>query len=189
MAGCFPLSADINSGCEYISNYEYDQEGLAWSHENQALVTKDSNNRTLITDLKLATGKLAYKLNFRVIKPLDGMTETSEEKPFGITYKVEGKITLRGKTPAAALQKFKLDNDRLVIMVKQSAETGSAKRIIFGVESGLKPMAGSTFDKEQGGYVYNFMADLLSVPQNFFYKTDEAGSLAWEAAMLATGNA
>lgn len=189
MASCFPLGADINgSSCEQIVNFDFGQEGIAWSYENTKTKTKDSNNRTIYTNIVLDAGTKAYKLYFRVIKPLDDLKETTEEKPFGNTYKVEGKIIIKGRTPDAALQKFKLDNDRLVICVPQAAQTGAARQVLFGIESGLKPMAGDTFTKEMGGYAFNFMADFLSVPQNFLYATSDAGTDALIASLLDDGN-
>lgn len=188
MASCFPLTAEINSSCEQVVNFDYEQEGIAWSYENTKTKTKDSNNRTIYTNIVLDSGTKAYKLYFRVTKPLDDLKETTEEKPFGMTYKVEGKIILKGRTAETALQKFKLDNDRLVFCVPQAAQTGASREVLYGIEAGLKPMAGDTFSKEQGGYAYNFTADFLSVPQNFLYAGSEALTETLKANLLLNGN-
>lgn len=186
---CFKISDDINENCSsFNANFDWEQDAIIFNREDVKTLTNDNTNPTLVTDLVLKTGKKGYTVRFREPKPMDALAETTEEKPFGKTYKVEGEIVIYGRDPEAAYEKFILDNSRAAILMRQSSKAGtSSYRVLYGIESGLKPAAGETFTKEKGGYVFKFMADFLTYPQQFLWKTDEATTAAVEAALLVNG--
>lgn len=185
---CFKPTADINSCGVLNSNFDFEADALIGSKEDVKTITRNVTNSTIIENLVMKTGKKCYTVRFREVKPMDGLTETTEEKSFGKTYKVEGEIVLYGRDPAQAYQKFILDNSKTFILLRQAAKPGtSSYRVLLGLESGLKPAAGETFVKDKGGYVFKFMADFLTYPQEYLWKTDETQTAALEAALLVAG--
>lgn len=186
---CFRVAADINPcATNFVANFDFEQDGIIFNREDIKTLTRDSSNPNLVTDLVLKTGKLGYVIRFKETKPLNEMAQTTEEKPFGKTYKVEGEFVIYGHTPESAEQKRELDNSRVCILMRQSAKAGTnAYRVILGLESGLKPAAGEGFNKEKGGYVFKFMEDFLTYPDQFLWKTNEATTAGVEAALLVAG--
>lgn len=183
---CFPIATDLNQcdGSVFNSNFDFEAEALIGNRADILSITRNSSNPTIIEAITLKTGKKMYKLGFRETKPMNDLAETTEEKSFGKTYKVEGELIVYGRDPASAYQKLLLDNGKHFIMLKQASKAGtSSYRIFLGIESGLKPAAGETFNKEKGGYPYKFMEDFLSYPQNYLWLTNEATTAAIEAEL------
>jgi len=179
---CFPIASDLNAcdGSIFNSNFDFEAEGLIGNRADILSYARNASNPTLINALTLNAGKKMYKVGFREVKPMDGLAETTEEKSFGKTYKVEGKIVVYGRNPASAYQKLLLDNGKHFLLLKQASKIGtSAYRVLLGIEAGLKPAAGEGFSKELGGYVYSFMADFISYPQEFLWA--DAGEVATAA--------
>lgn len=189
---CFPITAQINECGVTTTNFTFEQDALIGNWDDILSYTRGENNKLEIGDLLLKSGgKKMYPIIFKEDNPMSTLTETTEEKSYAKPSKIEGEIIIYGRTPAAALIKQKLDNNKIFMILKQSAKkanTDHSYYVILGLESGLKPTAGENFVGDKGGYVFKFMADNLTYPQEFLWKTDVATTNANYAALqVATG--
>ena len=183
---CFKINDDLNDDCSVFSgNFDFEEQGIILNHIDLNTVTRDTNNPTIVTNLTKDGGTKGYTVTFRETKPMNDLSETTEEKSFGKTYKVEGELIVYGRDPDAAYKKFLLDKSKIVLILKRAAKVGtSSYRIVLGLESGLKPVAGDTFNKDKGGYVFKFSEDFVSYPQSFIWAGSEAATAAIEADLL-----
>ena len=185
---CFSITSNINSCGVSQANFDFEQEALIGNFHEVKTKTRNSTTPTIWENLVMNTGTKFYNVKFKELSPMSTLSETSEEKSFGKTGKIEGEIVIYAKTPAAAYQKFILDNSRPVIILKQASRPGtSAYRVVLGLESGLKPAAGESFSKEKGGFVFKFMADFLTYPMEFLWAGSESATAAIEAALIVPG--
>jgi hypothetical protein len=187
---CFPITTNFNQcdGTIQSSNFELELSVLIGVQTEIKTKTRDAINPTIYNSIVMQTGKKMVEGVFRLKNPLDEMATTSEDKGFAITGKVEGELVIYGRNPDAAYAKMKLDNNRLFIIAKQASQTtGNARYLVIGAESGLRPAAGDNFQKTKGGYVYKFIADFLSYPEEFLYTGNDATTDAMIAALKVPG--
>ena len=172
---CFPITAQINSCGTISTNFNFENDALIGNWDDILSFTRGANPLE-IGALVLKSGvKKMFPIYFREDNPMATLAETTEEKSYAKPSKVEGELIIYGRTPESAYLKQKLDNNKCFIILKQAAKKGtSAYYVILGLESGLKPMAGENFVGDKGGYVFKFMADNLTYPQEFLYATDIA---------------
>ena len=187
---CFPITSNFNEcdGSAPNSNFDLELEVLVGTFSEIKTKTRNATTPLIYENLVMDSTEKMFTAYFRMKNPLDDMTETSEEKSFALTGKVEGEIVIYGRTPEAAYQKFVLDNNRIFMIAKQASQAGtSAHRIVIGGEAGLKPAPGENFTKDKGGYVFKFMADFLTYPQEYLWAGTEGATAAIEAALIIAG--
>ena len=179
--GCFPITAPINSCGAINANFDFESDALIGNWDDIASYSRDSVNPTLINALTLklfsagVTPSQMFKIYFRETSPMATLAETTEEKSYAKPSKVEGELVIYERTPASALIKQQLDNNKIFLILKQASKKGtSAYYVILGLESGLKPMAGENFVGDKGGYVFKFTASNLTYPQEFLWNIDSA---------------
>lgn len=190
MDSCFPLPTAINvcDGTIKSSNFDLELEVLVGAQNEIKTLTRNATTPTIYEAIVMKTGKKMVKATFRLKNPLDEMSTTSEDKGFAITGKVEGEIVIYGRNPNSAYAKMLLDNNRPFMILPQAAQlTGNGRYIVIGAEAGLRPAAGENFQKTKGGYVYKFMADYLSYPEEFLYTGADNTTATMIAALQVDG--
>lgn len=151
---CSILDGDILASCD--NKPVGGAEPLIWvltrEDWNNAVKTYDTDNKLIVTNIALATGKRAYQ--WLVFKNAHKPRFTQKDNEFGVNYLHELVSAVQVWDNETKAQILGLADNKYVFIVENVQKTGDAVFEIYGAGQGLRSQDGAVRDLAANGGIY-----------------------------------
>lgn len=178
---CSLLTTDIGA-CSDTTSKGFAQKAIIGNFSEIATKTLDLTN-ALVTDLTLASGKVAFEVLVKGVRPFEDLAITATERKTGMVFSNQILIHQKGLNPTSSKIAKILSEGVFYMILTQLGEVGNAKYPAPGIQAGLKATA-VEWSAEEGGFIVTLDETSADLPLLFVWRTNIATTDALVEGLL-----
>lgn len=131
----------------------------------------------ICSDLTLVSPKKCFEVNVSSKKPYEEFKTSGEDKKFGMLFKNDITLWIKGLNPTTAKNVNKLTGGEFFVILEQKGAIAEERFVVIGIQAGLLASA-AEWNAAEGAWSVVLTEEMCDGAALFLYKTSPAITLS-----------